>query len=212
MSIQITYTMNDSFEELISSYIDSKIGISKDFLSEALANSLKNNLLKLYKDEELKSAGIGHFGTFAKNKEIRSDVIYWLDKENNNPHEIEFFALIEDFITYLNKECFTGIKSYEFHYALYKPGTFYKRHLDQFQDTSNRQFSMITYLNVDWKEGDGGELKVYDGEKSQIVSPINRKTVFFKSNELEHEVLETNQLRLSITGWLRKDLIDVIVS
>jgi SM-20-related protein len=204
--------MNDSFEELISSYIDSKIGISKDFLSEALANSLKNNLLKLYKDEELKSAGIGHFGTFSKNKEIRSDVIYWLDKENNNPHEIEFFALIEDFITYLNKECFTGIKSYEFHYALYKPGTFYKRHLDQFQDTSNRQFSMITYLNVDWKEGDGGELKVYDGEKSQIVSPINRKTVFFKSNELEHEVLETNQLRLSITGWLRKDLIDVIVS
>ncbi|WP_339835834.1 2OG-Fe(II) oxygenase [uncultured Flavobacterium sp.] len=204
--------MNDSFEELISSYIDSKIGISKDFLNEALANSLKNNLLKLYKDEELKSAGIGHFGTFAKNKEIRSDVIYWLDKENNNPHEMEFFALIEDFITYLNKECFTGIKSYEFHYALYKPGTFYKRHLDQFQDTSNRQFSMITYLNVDWKEGDGGELKIYDGKKSQIVSPINRKTVFFKSNELEHEVLETNQLRLSITGWLRKDLIDVIVS
>lgn len=204
--------MNDSFEELISSYIETKIGVSKEFLSEALANSLKNNLLKLYKDEELKSAGIGHFGTFAKNKEIRSDVIYWLDKENNNPHEMEFFALIEDFITYLNKECFTGIKSYEFHYALYKPGTFYKRHLDQFQDTSNRQFSMITYLNVDWKDGDGGELKVYNGEKSQIVSPTNRKTVFFKSNELEHEVLETNQLRLSITGWLRKDLIDVIVS
>ena len=91
--------MNDSFEELISSYIDSKIGVSKDFLSEALANSLKNNLLKLYKDEELKSAGIGHFGTFAKNKEIRSDVIYWLDKENNNPHEMEFFTLIEDFIS-----------------------------------------------------------------------------------------------------------------
>jgi SM-20-related protein len=204
--------MNDSFEELISSYIDSKIGISKDFLSEALANSLKNNLLKLYKDEELKSAGIGHFGTFAKNKEIRSDVIYWLDKENKDPHEMAFFALIEDFITYLNKECFTGIKSYEFHYALYKPGAFYKRHLDQFKDTSNRQFSMVTYLNVDWQEGDGGELKVYDKEKSQTVSPTNRKTVFFKSNELEHEVLETNQLRLSITGWLRKDLIDVIVS
>ena len=27
-----------------------------------------------------------------------------------------------------------------------------------------------------------------------------------------NEVLETNQMRLSITGWLRKDLIDVIVS
>lgn len=204
--------MEASFEELISSYIDTKIGVSKDFLSENLANNLRDNLLNLYKEEELKSAGIGHFGTFAKNKEIRSNVIYWLDKENNNPHEMEFFSLIEDFISYLNKECFAGIKSYEFHYALYKPGTFYKRHLDQFQDTSNRQFSMITYLNLDWKEGDGGELKIYDDEKSHLVTPTNRKTVFFKSNELEHEVLETNQMRLSITGWLRKDLVDVIVS
>ncbi len=204
--------MEASFEELISSYIDNKVGISKDFLSESLANNLRDSLLNLYKEEELKSAGIGHFGTFAKNKEIRSDVIYWLDKANNNPHEMEFFALIEDFIAYLNKECFTGIKSYEFHYALYKPGAFYKRHLDQFQDTSNRQFSMITYLNVDWKEGDGGELKIYDADDSQTISPTNRKTVFFKSNELEHEVLETNQMRLSITGWLRKDLIEVIVS
>jgi len=204
--------METSFEELIASYIDNKVGISKDFLSEALANNLKDNLLNLYKSEELKSAGIGHFGTFAKNKEIRSDVIYWLDKKNNNPFEMEFFALIEDFINYLNRECFTGIKSYEFHYALYKPGAFYKKHFDQFQDTSNRQFSMITYLNVDWKEGDGGELKIYEDNKFQTISPTNRKTVFFKSNELEHEVLETNQLRLSITGWLRKDLIEVIVS
>jgi SM-20-related protein len=204
--------MEASFEELISSYIDTKVGSSKNFLSEALANQLRDNLLKLHKEEALKVAGIGHYDTFSKNKEIRSDVIYWLDKKNKNPHELEFFILIEDFIAYLNKECFTGIKSYEFHYALYKPGTFYKRHLDQFKDTSNRQFSMITYLNIDWKEGDGGELKIYDLEKSQNINPINRKTVFFKSNELEHEVLETSQIRLSITGWLRKDLIDVIVS
>ena len=204
--------MNYSFEELISSFIENKVGVSKDFLSENLANNLKNNLLNLYKENELKAAGIGHFGTFAKNEEIRSDEIYWLDKENNNPYEMEFFVLIEDFIAYLNKECFTGIKSYEFHYALYKPGAFYKKHFDQFKDTSNRQFSMVTYLNVNWKEGDGGELKIYKGDESETISPTNRKTVFFKSNELEHEVLETNELRLSITGWLRKDFIEVIVS
>jgi SM-20-related protein len=199
--------MEESFEELISSFIENKVGISKDFLSEELAGNLKNNLLRLYEEEELKSAGIGHFGTFTKNKEIRSDVIYWLDKKNNNPYEIEFFALIEEFIAYLNKECFTGIRSYEFHYALYKPGAFYKKHFDQFQDTNNRQFSMITYLNLDWDESDGGELKIYDEDKTQIISPTNRKTVFFKSNELEHEVLVTYKLRLSITGWLRKDIL-----
>jgi SM-20-related protein len=199
--------MEESFEELISSFIENKVGISKDFLSEELAGNLKNNLLRLYEEEELKSAGIGHFGTFTKNKEIRSDVIYWLDKKNNNPYEIEFFALIEEFIAYLNKECFTGIRSYEFHYALYKPGAFYKKHFDQFQDTNNRQFSMITYLNLDWDESDGGELKIYDEDTTQIISPTNRKTVFFKSNELEHEVLVTYKLRLSITGWLRKDIL-----
>ena len=171
--------MDASFEELISSYINSKVGIIKEFISEELANNLKINLLKLYNDEEMKSAGIGHLGTFTKNKEIRSDVIYWLEKENNNPYELEFFKRIEDFIEFLNKECFAGIKSYEFHYALYKPGAFYKRHLDQFKDTSNRQFSMITYLNLDWKEGDGGELMIYDKLKSQKTSPNNRKTVFF---------------------------------
>ena len=200
------------FEELISSYIDSKVGITNVFLSEALANGLRENLLNLYKQQELKEAGIGHFGTFANNKEIRSDIIYWIEKQNNNLYELEFLQLIEDFITYLNKECFTGIKSYEFHYALYKPGTYYKKHLDQFKDTNNRQFSMIMYLNDAWKEGDGGELKIYHPKGSQTINPSNRKTVFFKSNELEHEVLETNKLRLSITGWLRKDFIDVIVS
>ena len=40
--------MKDSFEELISSFIENKIGISKDFLSESLAKNLSENLLNLY--------------------------------------------------------------------------------------------------------------------------------------------------------------------
>ncbi|WP_338409472.1 2OG-Fe(II) oxygenase [uncultured Flavobacterium sp.] len=197
--------METSFENLISSYIDHNVGVSKDFLTEDLAHNLRNNILKLYKEQLLKTAGIGRLDTFVKNKEIRSDVIYWLDKKNNNPHELAFFEHIENFILYLNKECYTGITGYEFHYALYKPNTFYKRHLDQFQDVNNRQFSMITYLNLNWKEGDGGELMIYNKETSLAIRPTNRKTIFFKSNELEHEVLKTNEMRLSITGWLRRD-------
>lgn len=37
------------------------------------------------------------------------------------------------------------------------------------------------------------------------VSPMNGKCIFFKSSELAHEVLITNQQRLSITGWLKTD-------
>uniref|UniRef100_UPI004047D529 2OG-Fe(II) oxygenase family protein n=1 Tax=Flavobacterium sp. TaxID=239 RepID=UPI004047D529 len=44
-----------------------------------------------------------------------------------------------------------------------------------------------------------------DGDVTQKIAPTNRKTVFFKSNELVHEVLETHKPRLSVTGWLRRD-------
>ena len=89
--------------------------------------------------------------------------------------------------------------------ALFDKGSFYRKHLDQFQDNSSRQFSMITYLNENWQPEDGGELCIYDGDVTQKIAPTNRKTVFFKSNELVHEVLESHKPRLSVTGWLRRD-------
>ena len=39
--------MENNFEELIASYIENKVGILEHFLSDALANSLKQNLLDL---------------------------------------------------------------------------------------------------------------------------------------------------------------------
>jgi Rps23 Pro-64 3,4-dihydroxylase Tpa1-like proline 4-hydroxylase len=35
------------------------------------------------------------------------------------------------------------------------------------------------------------------------ISPTQGKTVFFKSNELEYEVLETNERIMSVNGWLK---------
>jgi SM-20-related protein len=52
---------------------------------------------------------------------------------------------------------------------------------------------------------DGGELKIHHLNSQQLISPLQGKTVFFKSNEIIHEVLETNQRRMSVTGWLKKD-------
>ena len=59
---------------------------------------------------------------------------------------------------------------------------------------------MIMYLN---SEVDGGALRIYQGNSSQDITPNAGKSVFFKSNELEHEVLTTNLPRISITGWLK---------
>jgi len=64
---------------------------------------------------------------------------------------------------------------------------------------------MISYLNENWNENDGGELLIYQNYNNQKINPEQGTTVFFKSNELQHEVLVTKKQRMSITGWLKRD-------
>ncbi|WP_348811046.1 2OG-Fe(II) oxygenase [Flavobacterium maritimum] len=197
--------MENSFEALIATYIENKVGISDHFLSATLANNLKKNLLALNQDSLLKAAGIGNAEKLSYDGAIRSDSIYWLDKKHNNAFENEFFAQIEEFIKYLNTSCYAGITGYEFHYSLYESGDFYLKHLDQFKNNPSRKYSMISYLNSNWEESDGGELLIHQLDNNQKISPTQGKTVFFKSDELVHEVLVTKNTRMSITGWLKSD-------
>ncbi|MBK8545955.1 MAG: 2OG-Fe(II) oxygenase [Saprospiraceae bacterium] len=197
--------MKEIYESLIESYQSDNIGISNEFLNKDLALGLKTNLLALFEKKVMTSAGTGNENIVLKDTSVRSDKIYWLDKNHDDPFENTFFVLMDDFIAYLNETCFTGIRSYEFHYALYEKGCFYKRHFDRFRNDDRRLFSMIMYLNTDWKTKHGGELNIFhkDGSQQQI-SPSGGRSVFFKSDQLEHEVLETNVPRLSITGWLKR--------
>jgi SM-20-related protein len=196
--------MEDSFEALIASYIATKVGMVENFIGTSLSKHLTDTILALHQKELLIPAGVGNIQKLQHNQLIRKDIIYWLDRKNNNIYENEFLTQIEAFICYLNESCFAGITGYEFHYSLYEKGAFYRKHLDQFQDNSSRQFSLISYLNLDWKIEDGGELCIYQEENIQKISPTNGKTIFFKSNELVHEVLTTQKQRLSITGWLKR--------
>jgi SM-20-related protein len=191
------------FDTLIDSFIADKVGIAEGFLNESLALQLKANLVALYAKKQLKSAGTGNNQAVTQDKLVRSDMIYWLDRAHNDPFENIFFDLMDAFVVFLNRTCYTGINSYEFHYALYENGSFYSKHLDQFQNNDSRKFSMIMYLNTDWAIGDGGELCIHHADRLQNITPINGKSVFFKSSELEHEVLLTHKSRMSITGWLK---------
>jgi len=179
------------------------VGIAENFLSEALASHLKDNLRTLYADKQLLDAGTGNEVVVVQDKRVRGDKIYWLDRKHNDPHENDFFDLMDQFVSHLNSSCYTGITGYEFHYTLYEKGSFYKKHLDQFRNNGSRQYSMIMYLNADWEEKDGGELRIHQENTQQNIAPTSGKSVFFKSSELEHEVLLTNTTRLSITGWLK---------
>lgn len=195
--------LNSVFDCLIDSFVANRVGLAENFLSAPLAAQLKENLIALYSGKQLLPAGIGNDALTVHDHLIRSDKIYWLDRRHNDPHENAFFELMDRFIRYLNSTCYTGISGYEFHYALYEKGAFYKKHLDQFRNNQSRAYSMIMYLNAGWQEADGGELRIYHADQVQTIAPRNGKCVFFKSSELEHEVLCTHRPRLSITGWLK---------
>ncbi len=147
-------------------------------------------------------AGTGNSPLVQYDRSVRSDKICWLDPTTGDEHEAAFFVLMDAFILHLNASCYTGITGYEFHYALYESGSFYKKHLDQFRNNSSRKFSMIMYLNPDWQAADGGELCIYTEAGAVLIAPEKGKSVFFRSDELQHEVLIAHKRRMSITGWL----------
>ena len=196
--------MNEKFEELIGSFMDNEIGLCEHFLSNELAKGMQQNLQDLDREKRMLPAGIGNNLVKDQEQKKRGDKIYWIDKKNKDLNEMAFLDQVEDFIDYLNKTCYTGINSYEFHYALYEAGSQYHRHRDQFQNNQDRKYSLINYLNTNWEEEDGGELIIYQEEKTQKILPTMQKAVFFKSNELEHEVSVAHKPRMSITGWLKK--------
>lgn len=196
--------MKERFEELIEGFVHNRAGVSNSFISKELSRSLQENIRMLHSEGELVSAGIGDAQNKVLDKSIRRDKIYWIDNASTNVAEQEFLALVQEFINYLNRTCFTAINDFEFHYAIYEAGSFYKRHIDQFKNNNYRKFSLITYLNDDWKDDDGGSLLLYheDGRTESIL-PEDQRTVFFKSDELEHEVAIASRARMSITGWLK---------
>ena len=69
-------------------------------------------------------AGIGKHFDFQRNLEIRGDVICWIEEDTDDPFEQEFLDQMRRFVEHLNRTCYTGIRSFEFHYALYEAGSF----------------------------------------------------------------------------------------
>lgn len=172
-----------------------------DFISEDTFLKLRAYYQQLLDEQDFDKAGIGTLQHYTVNKSIRGDEVFWLDKPRDQDIIPDFYDIIDQLKYYLNRYCFLSIADYEFHMAHYPVGTFYKRHLDQFNERSNRLITLILYLNEGWQEKDGGELVIYTPDSPIKVEPLGKRLVVFKSDMLEHEVLPTNKGRYSITGW-----------
>ena len=156
----------------------------------------------------LRKAGIGKRNKQV-NESIRGDYIQWIGKETVGAPVQSYLNRLGELRKFLNQNLFLSLKDYEGHLASYPSGSFYKRHLDQFKTDNHRKISIIIYLNENWMETDGGQLRLYLKDGSLDVFPEAGRLACFRSDLIEHEVLPTNRLRLSITGWFLDRLADL---
>lgn len=192
------------YEKVITDLLEQQFSIVDDFFNIEEIEDLRALLLEKYNEDEFRKAAIGNQFSEQIVKSIRGDFISWIDENNLLPTEEVFFNKIDEFVNYMNRTCFLGIQEKEFHYAVYPKGTFYKRHLDTFQNDDSRKLSIVCYLNdEDWKPEYGGELVIFKPLEEIKVYPLKGRVVIFESQLLEHEVRQVEQMRLSITGWLK---------
>ena len=202
---QLDFIENPLFETIIDDLLQQQFSVINNFFSLEEVMVLRNSLLAKYEADKFKKSAMGNRVNEEIDKTIRGDFILWIDEDNANEAESVFFHKINEMVDYLNKTCFLGILHKEFHYAVYPKGTFYKRHLDTFQNDDRRKLSIVCYLNEDnWLSENGGELTIYTEKEALDILPIPGRLVIFESQILEHEVKVVKASeRMSITGWLK---------
>lgn len=181
-------------------------------VSDALPSVLAGQLFEQVRAADgcqFAPAGVGRSSDHIHNAFVRRDRIRWID--GSAEAEQQWLRWSGRLQMFLNRQLFMGLFSFESHFAHYRPGDFYKKHVDAFRPDGSergarRVLSLVTYLNPGWQLADGGELAIYDDQGLQVVHtvlPAYGTVVVFLSAEVPHEVLPAARDRYSIAGWFR---------
>lgn len=183
--------------------------ICPHFISEEKLQALRNDLQERFDEGDFHKAGIGKGDAYQIKQEIRGDWVSWWELTKLQPIQQEVYQALDELKVVFNRHLFVGINYLEMHYAVYPSGKFYQKHLDSFQGSDRRRISFVLYLNQEWQEGHGGELRMYLQDRQvKDIKPEGGTLVCFISSELYHEVLPTTQTRYSLTGWMRHDRLE----
>lgn len=201
--------MNAVFDAVADGLAEYGFAVVDQFLSQQEVDAILQTEEFQTGISSFKKAGIGNTKSLQIQEAIRGDYIQWLDKKKSPGSVLVYLNRLDEMIQFLNQALFLSLKDYEVHMTAYPVGSFYKRHLDQFKQNDHRKLSVICYLNNDWKEEHGGQLRMYLPDRSLDVLPTAGRLVIFRSDQIEHEVLPATRQRLSITGWVLDQLVDL---
>ena len=200
--------VQNHFENIADNLAEKGFCVTNDFLSQQEVLAIRSLPIVLGNISELKKAGIGK-ETRQINEGIRGDYISWIDPGTAPEAIALYLERITALRQFLNEALFLGLKDFEVHIARYPAGAGYKRHLDQFHKDDHRRISVICYLNENWTENEGGQLRIYEKETTTDILPSSGRLVCFRSEMLEHEVLPATRERVSITGWMLDQIGDL---
>ena len=188
---------------VVDSLIDSIYQRGWAWIPDFLPAELNTQLLHEAKHEaELTPAGIGRQSDHQLNRHIRRDATQWFEGETDAQQQ--YLALMAQLQQAFNRYCFLGLFDFECHFARYRQGDYYQKHLDAFSGRSNRVLTTVSYLN---DVSQGGELALYN-EQDQLINtflPAACSLIVFESERFPHEVLPAIDTRYSIAGWFRKN-------
>jgi len=199
--ISMKFYSDEQWLEWMEKLSGQDYAVVDDFIPGDMFGVIMSFFEKVEEKDKLKKAGIGTLEDYQIREKVRGDFIYWL--ERNRDEELKaFYELMDECTEALKRFCFVSLHGSEFHLAKYPPGTRYERHLDQFHERSNRQITVLIYLNKNWQKPDGGELKMFTNNGEKVIEPVAKRLLLFRSDKIEHEVLMTRKARYSLTGWL----------
>jgi len=203
-------TLLQGRESVLSEIIDTLVrqgyAVIPSFLTAVECLALAEECRELREQGEFHRAGVNRGEMLDVRPEIRSDEIRWLEHDDCGPRQHEYLELMDAYLQLLNRELFLALVEFECFCAVYPPGSFYQRHLDQFREVQQRTVTAILYLNENWQQSDGGQLRIFINEETGEtleVLPEAGTFVTFLSAEYWHEVLPAERDRLSITGWFK---------
>ncbi|MEW6645616.1 MAG: 2OG-Fe(II) oxygenase [Pseudomonadota bacterium] len=207
----LTPTANDEDLRLIpilDDLISQGWSVQKNFLDSATAAMLRAECLIRWQGGEFRHAGVGRGAELRIRPEVRSDHVCWLDPTiPDTPQQQQYFAIMEQLRQAVNRTLYLGLFQFEAFFAVYPPGTFYQKHLDRFRGSEERTLTAVLYLNEDWKEEDGGQLRLYLDEAGVgphvDVLPESGTLAVFVTEGRWHEVLPATRERMSLTGFFR---------
>jgi SM-20-related protein len=181
----------------------SGISIRDQFVSGADVLALRECARTRELRGDFAPARIGRQGAERRRDHIRGDFTCWLSEPLLRAERL-LMRRLEELRLQLNRDAFLGLFELELHYARYPAGAAYSRHVDQPMGSTQRKVSLVLYLNQDWQPTDGGILRIHITDDQFVdVEPIAGRLVCFLTPGREHEVLQAQCERLSISGWFR---------